>query len=182
MASLSLSPSVGLSTGWSGLGLCPTRNRPDHFGFSILRPAADREWRRFGWSDFRRVQIGPRLVSGCVNICRILPKVAGYGETWSDLDEISADLEEIKPISARYGRISMRSRHISKRSGRISTRSRLSLWGRTENGRFSFEFRPDLNRSDKKGAIFRLDTVGSVKYRFLNLKPANRPAVFGFRE
>ena len=32
---------LGLSTGRSGSGLCPTRNRPDNFGFSMLRPAAD---------------------------------------------------------------------------------------------------------------------------------------------
>ena len=170
---------LGLSTGRSGSGLCPTRNRPDHFGFSIFRPAADRERSRFGWSDFRRVQIGPRSVSGCVNICRILPKVAGYGETWSDLDEISADLEEIKPISARYGRISMSSRPISKRSGLISTRSRLSLRSRTENGRFSFEFRPDLNWSDRKGAISGQIRSGRLNIGFSASNPPTDPPFSG---
>ena len=33
---------VGLSTGRSGSGLCPTRNRPDQIGWPEIQPAADR--------------------------------------------------------------------------------------------------------------------------------------------
>ena len=33
---------VGVSTGRSGSGLCPTRNRPAHIGWDVERPVADR--------------------------------------------------------------------------------------------------------------------------------------------
>ena len=33
---------LGVSTGWSGSGLCPTWNRPAHIGWEVERPAADR--------------------------------------------------------------------------------------------------------------------------------------------
>ena len=33
---------LGLSTGRSGSGLCPTRNRPDQIGWPEIQPAADR--------------------------------------------------------------------------------------------------------------------------------------------
>ena len=65
-------------------------------------------------------------VSSYAKISRILPKAVGSSETWPDLDMILPD---------------------SSSSGLIST-------DRTENGRFSFEFRPDLNRLDRKWAIF----------------------------
>ena len=34
---------LGLSTGWSGSGLCPTRNQPDQIGWTESQPTADRE-------------------------------------------------------------------------------------------------------------------------------------------
>ena len=174
-----------LSTGRSGSGLCLTRNWLDHFGFSMLRPAAAR-WTesvrvvKFSSGsdqslvDFRLCEYlldfakSHRFWRDLTRSWRDLGKSrrdqADLGEIWLNLDEISAYLEEIRP---NLDEISPD----SSSSGRIST-------DRTKNGRFSFEFRSDLNRSDRKCAIFQSDTVRLVKYRFLSLKPANRLAVF----
>ena len=57
-------------------------------GFPCPDPLPTGERSRFGWSNFHRVPISPRLVLGCEKICRILPKAAELGETWLDLDEI----------------------------------------------------------------------------------------------
>ena len=37
---------VGVTTGRSGSGLCPTRDRPDQVGFQIFRPAANQSENR----------------------------------------------------------------------------------------------------------------------------------------
>ena len=49
-----------MSTGWSGSGLCPTRNRPDDIGFLARKPAADRKHQRVrsDWSCLISCQIG----------------------------------------------------------------------------------------------------------------------------
>ena len=52
---------LGLSTGRSGSGLCPTRNRPDQIGWANFQPAADRRRSRFG--RVRRSTSGGRVRS-----------------------------------------------------------------------------------------------------------------------
>ncbi|KAK9989126.1 hypothetical protein SO802_029365 [Lithocarpus litseifolius] len=63
---------------------------------------------------------------------------ADLGEIWPDLDEISAYLKEIRPNLDKFS-------PDSSSSGQIST-------DRTENGRFSFEFRSEsTNRIENEG-------------------------------
>ena len=60
---------LGLSIGRFGLGLCPTRNWPNHFGFSMLRPAADR------WAESIRVvgfSLGSNRSSVSFGLCEYL--------------------------------------------------------------------------------------------------------------
>ena len=90
------------------------------------------------------------------------------GEICPNIDEISTYLEEIRP-------------NLDEISPNSLSSGQLSIdW--IENGWFSFEFRLDLNKLNRKWAIFQSDTVRLVKYRFLSLKPTNQPIVFGFRE
>ena len=51
---------LGVSTGRSGSGLCPTRNRPDDIGFPARKPAADRKHQRVrsDWSCLISGRIG----------------------------------------------------------------------------------------------------------------------------
>ena len=179
--------SLGLSTGQSGSGLCPTQNRPDHFGFSMLRPAANR-WTESIWVVW--FSLGSDRSSVDFELCEYLPNFAKSRRIWQDLTRSwqdlngswrdQADLDEIWPDLCE---ISAYLKEIRSNLDEILPDSSSSGWisiDRAKNGRFSFEFKSDLNRSDRKCAIFRSDTVKSVKYRFLSLKPANRPIVFGF--
>ena len=94
---------VGLSTGQSGSGLCPTRNRPDHFGSPKLGLVVDPPEAMVWVVGRRRFPIGFQLGSDYANRRRILPKSAFF--CWID-------------------RISKRSQWILKRSNEISKRQR----------------------------------------------------------
>ena len=120
-----------------GSGLCPTRNQPDHFGFFMFRPAAD--W----WTEsVRVVGFSPGLDQSSV----------GFG------------LCEYLPDFAKSRRILMRPRRISKRSSR-SWRDMVGSWwdlgiSRRDQAKsrrdltWLFDFRLDLNKSDRKWEIF----------------------------
>lgn len=86
---------LGLSMGQFGLGLCPTRNRPDQFGSLISGPVANRRRESDRVLGTHRILVGPRL--------ELKPsKSTDFGQDWvksakirPDLDEISSDLNKI---------------------------------------------------------------------------------------
>ena len=123
MAILGGSFELGLSTGRSGSGLCPTRNWPDNFGSPKYGPAADPLTATVRLVGRRSFPVGFRSGSDCENRAGFLPKFAYFCWIWPDFNESLADLNELRPISKRSGEISTRSGPISKRSGEISKRS-----------------------------------------------------------
>ena len=93
---------LGLSTGWSGSGLYPTRNRPNHFEFPMPRPAAD-QWKEsvqvVGFSSGTDRSVGFRLweiLPDFAKSCRIWRDLAGswwdLGGSWRDQAESRRDL------------------------------------------------------------------------------------------
>ena len=133
---------VGLSTSQSGSGLCPTRNRPDHFTSLKLGPTADLPEATVRVVGCRRFLVSFRLGSNCANRHRILPKSAYF----CLIDRIS---KRSWRISMRLGQILKRSQQISTRSGPISKRSdemsTRSRWILKRSGQIS----PNLDRSNK---------------------------------
>ena len=89
---------VGLSTSQSGSGLCPTRNRPDHFRSLKLGPATDLPEATVQVVGCRRFLVSFRLGSNCANRHRIF-------------------------LFCLIDRVSKRSWWISMRLGRILKRS-----------------------------------------------------------
>ena len=69
---------LGLSTGRSGSGLCPTRNRPDHFGSPKYGPAADPPTATVRLVGRRSFPVGFRSGSDCENRAGFLPKFAYF--------------------------------------------------------------------------------------------------------
>ena len=72
---------VGLSTGQSGSGLCPTRNRPDHFGSPKLGLVVDPPEAMVWVVGRRRFPIGFQLGSDYVNRCHnllIFARLTGF--------------------------------------------------------------------------------------------------------
>ena len=94
------------------MGLCPTRNQPDHFKSPKLGPPSTHRRQRFEWLDV----VGFRLGSDCANRRQILPKSTYF----CLIDRIS---KRSWRISTRLGRILKRSQQISTRSGPILKRS-----------------------------------------------------------
>ena len=142
---------VGLSTGRSGSGLCPTRNQPDHFGSPKPRPAGGNG--SGGWtlsfSSWFLVRLGLcKSSSDFAKICLFLLD-------WSDFEEILADLNEMRP---NLEEISTRSSSISKRSGEISTRSR---WISKRSSKISKRQRPRTLNQTKIPSI-RLATIHNL--------------------
>ena len=143
------------------------RTDPITSGFLCLDVLPTDERSQFRWLDFHWVQISPWSILSCEKICRILPKVVRSGKTWLDLDDILADLKEI----------------------------RLNLdqiWlDLDEILAYLEEIRLNLDRSDRKHRkttitdgkrrLFDQYMVESVENWFLNLRPTNRPTIFGFR-
>lgn len=118
-----------------------------------------------------RIFIGHRSVLGWFRVVR---KSTGFYQKLSDL--------------ARFDQILMRSRRISKRLGRSQRYLVRSWWDLGISGREQAESRrvltrikPNLNKLDRKLETCWSDTVEPVENWFLSLKPANWPAVFGFR-
>ena len=143
---------LGLFTGQVESGLCPIRNQSDHFGFPTPRPAADR------WTELVRV-VGYSLGTD--------RSLVGF-ELWENLLNFAK----------------------SHRIWRDLTGSWRDL-GINEISLNLFEFRLDLDRSDRKHQrtiiidgerrLFDQYMVKLVENWFLSLRPANRPAIFGFK-
>ena len=98
--------------GWFGSGLCPTRNRLDHFKSLKLGPAADQPEATVQVVERRRFSVGFRSGSNCANRRRDLPKSAYF----CLIDGIS---KRSQLDQARSRRDPVRSQWISKRSGQI---------------------------------------------------------------
>ena len=103
---------LGLSTGRSGSGLCPTRTRPDQIGWPEIQPAADRH----GWSDRAdRTFNGRRSVQSELEIWKS-PKIRRFNGEISVI--FSPDFLRIHQNLIRFGEISpdlVRSRQIQWR-------------------------------------------------------------------
>ena len=178
---------LGLSTGRSGSGLCPIRNRLDHFGSPKPGPVADPPKVADRVVGCHRFLVGYRSVSNCVNHRWILQKsspdfakISGFCWIWPDLKEILAnlneirlDLNEIRPILSVSRRDRARSRRISTRSGQISTRSHRISTDRTKWGWLPTPIGGEL----KIRCVFR---SGRLKIGFSCSNPSTDPSVSGF--
>ena len=192
---------LGLSTGRSGSGLCPTRNQPDHFGSPKPRPAADPPKVADWVVGCHRFPVGYQSVSNYVNHRRILQKsspdfakISGFCWIWPDLkeiltdlneirpdlneirpdlEEIRRDLNEIRPILSVSRRDRARSRRISTRSGQISTRSHWISTDRTKWGQLPTPIGGELK--------FRcVSRSGRLKIGFSCSNPSTDPPVSSF--
>ena len=157
---------IGLSTGRSESGLCPTRNQLGYFGSTIFRPITDR------WKGSVRVVGPPRRPVGSqsglkvAKLCRNLLKSTGPVPNRLDMLRSSQILMRSRLISTRSSRISMRSCQISKRSGHFLT-NRTKTIG---------EMLPSMENED----FFRCNTVGSVFFQVFMFRSVNRPAGLGY--
>ena len=93
-----LSLKVGLFTGRSGSGLCPTRNRPDGIRFWENSPAADRRTKRVG-------QIRLQRVLGRVGRRQISEKTTKNDEETARKGEKNPDPKKISSESMRFRQI-----------------------------------------------------------------------------
>ena len=124
-----------------------------------------------------RVGSGGQIFVGCRSVLsqfRVVRKFAEFCQKPLDL----ARLDRILTWSCLTLWVQAGSQQIGQKigdfplsSGPISTDQSLILTDWIENGRFSFEFKPDINRSDNKWVIFWSDTVGLVKYSFSASNP-----------
>ena len=107
---------LGVSTGRSGSGMCPTRDRPVGLRWRTFWPAADRRESRIGAVGFspetRSVRSKPSTVKNPAKIVDFRPKCAraggdliGSGEILLDLVRFPPDLAEISLDLVTYPKI-----------------------------------------------------------------------------
>ena len=118
---------LGRSMGRFGSGLCPTRNRPDHFKSLKLGPAADQPEATVRVVERCRFSVGFRSGSNCANRRRILPKSAYF----CLIDQIS---KRSQLDQARSRRDPVRSQRDLGGSRRDQARSRRDLAGSRQIG------------------------------------------------
>ena len=92
---------LGVSTGRSGSGLCPTRDRPVGLRWRTFWPAADRRESRIGAVGFspetRSVRSKPSTVKNPAKIVDYRPKCARAGGDLTGSGEISLDPVRFPP-------------------------------------------------------------------------------------
>ena len=108
---------VGVSTGRSGLGLCPTCDQPDQVEFQIFKPTANQTENRIGWDGSCRKVVGSR--SGLIiwKTARIRPRKYEKRQNparkfWKTI-EIQPDFAKSNEILAIFGKILAGSSEIS---------------------------------------------------------------------
>ena len=166
---------LGVSTGRSGSGLCPTRDRPAGLGWRTFWPAADRRESRIGavgfWPETQSVRSKPSTVKNPAKIVDFRPKCARAGGDLTGSGEISLDPVRFPPDLAEISLDLVTSPQIRPKSHKNLRYSDQKL-----TGKFLFRRIPLKLRSGRLRRVLEERTRHPThRTRFLDFATRRRP-------